>query len=112
MRPKPSTQNPINKRNFAHSGSYPPPKPDLGLDWSVLLKPTSASSLGWPDPKSKPDPKVRPVSFEVQARFANMQMQNKVHDSCKEFFKNRVRDEENDDVDDDDFDEEKKKRMK
>ncbi|KAG8497138.1 hypothetical protein CXB51_008379 [Gossypium anomalum] len=35
-----------------------------------------------------------------------MQIRNKVLDSCKEFFKNRVRDEENDDGDDNDFDEE------
>nr|KJB13057.1 hypothetical protein B456_002G054500 [Gossypium raimondii] len=103
-RPRPSTQNPINRRKFAHSGSHPPPKPDPGLDWSVLLKPTSPSSPGWPEPKSKPDPMVRPVSIEDQARFANMQMQNKVLDGCKEFFKKRVRDEENDDGDDDDVD--------
>ncbi|KAK5812358.1 hypothetical protein PVK06_027787 [Gossypium arboreum] len=61
-------------------------------------------------PKSKPDPTVRLVSIEDQARFANMQMQNKVIDSCKEFFKNRVHDEENDDVDDDDFDEEEEEK--
>ncbi|KHG24014.1 Methylthioribose-1-phosphate isomerase [Gossypium arboreum] len=67
-RPRPSTQNPINRRKFAHSGSHPPPKPDPGLDWSVLLKPTSPSSPGWPEPKSKPDPMVRPVSIEDQAR--------------------------------------------
>ncbi|XP_012456032.2 uncharacterized protein LOC105777348 isoform X1 [Gossypium raimondii] len=103
-RPRPSTQNPINRRKFAHSGSHPPPKPDPGLDWSVLLKPTSPSSPGWPEPKSKPDPMVRPVSIEDQARFANMQMQNNVLDGCKEFFKKRVRDEENDDGDDDDVD--------
>ncbi|MBA0641324.1 hypothetical protein Goklo_025887 [Gossypium klotzschianum] len=103
-RPRPSTQNPINRRKFAHSGSHPPLKPDPGLDWSVLLKPTSPSSPGWPEPKSKPDPMVRPVSIEDQARFANMQMQNKVLDGCKEFFKKRVRDEENDDGDDDDVD--------
>ncbi|KAK8368630.1 hypothetical protein V6Z12_A01G054400 [Gossypium hirsutum] len=103
-RPRPSTQNPINRRKFAHSGSHPPPKPDPGLDWSVLLKSTSPSSPGWPEPKSKPDPTVRPVSIEDQARVANMQMQNKVLDGCKEFFKKRVRDEENDDGDDDDGD--------
>ncbi|KAA3467753.1 Methylthioribose-1-phosphate isomerase [Gossypium australe] len=103
-RPRPSTQNPINRRKFAHSGSHPPPKPDPGLDWSVLLKPTSPSSPGWPEPKSKPDPMVRPVSIEDQARFANMQMQNKVLDCCKQFFKKRVRHEENDDGDDDDVD--------
>ncbi|KAK5839546.1 hypothetical protein PVK06_008347 [Gossypium arboreum] len=105
MRPRPSTQNPINRRKFPHSGSHPPPKPNPGLDWSVLLKPTSPSSTRWLEPKSKPDPTVRPISIEYQARFANMQMQNKVLDSCKEFFKNRVRDEENDNGDDDDFDE-------
>ncbi|KAG8472537.1 hypothetical protein CXB51_034420 [Gossypium anomalum] len=75
----------------------------------LLLKPISPSSPRWPEPKSKPDPTVRPVSIENQARFANMQMQNKVLNSCKEFFKNRVRDEENDDGDDDDFDEEEEK---
>ncbi|PPS19644.1 hypothetical protein GOBAR_AA00940 [Gossypium barbadense] len=56
---------------------------------AVFLKPTSPSSLGWPEPKFKPDPTIRPVSIEDQARFANMQMQNKVLNSCKEFFKNR-----------------------
>ncbi|KAK5784720.1 hypothetical protein PVK06_039247 [Gossypium arboreum] len=106
MRPRPSTQNPINRRKLAHSGSHPPPKPDPGLDWSILLKPTSPSSSRWPEPK---DPMVRPVSIEDQARFANMQIQNKIIDSCKEFFKNRVHDEENDDGDDDDFDEEEEK---
>ncbi|KAK5839679.1 hypothetical protein PVK06_008505 [Gossypium arboreum] len=55
---------------------------------------------------------VRPISIEDQARFANMQMQNKVLDSCKEFFKNRVLDEENDDSDDDDFDEEEEEEEK
>ncbi|TYJ17663.1 hypothetical protein E1A91_A09G068200v1 [Gossypium mustelinum] len=39
-----------------------------------------------------------------------MQMQNKVLNSCKEFFKNRVRDEEIDDGDDDDFDEEEEEK--
>ncbi|KAH1090576.1 hypothetical protein J1N35_017833 [Gossypium stocksii] len=57
------------------------------------------------EPKSKLDRTVRLVS-EDQAMLANMQMQNKVLDSCKELFKNRVRDEENDDGDDNDFDEE------
>ncbi|KAE8680106.1 Multiprotein bridging factor 1B [Hibiscus syriacus] len=101
-RPGPSTQNPTNRRKFAHSGSYPPPKPDPGLDWSALMKPSSPPSPGWPEPKSKPDPTtVRPVSVEDQARFASMQMQNKVVESCKEFFNKRDHDEEDSDGDGD-----------
>ncbi|GMJ10118.1 hypothetical protein like AT1G78810 [Hibiscus trionum] len=106
-RPGPSTLNPTNRRKFAHSGSYPPPKPDPGLDWSALMKPSSPSSPGWPEPKSKPDPTVRPLSIEDKARFASMQMQNKVVESCKGFFNKRVNNEENSDVDDVDYEEEK-----
>ncbi|KAL4272517.1 hypothetical protein GQ457_13G004310 [Hibiscus cannabinus] len=98
----PSTQNPITRRKFAHSGSYPPPQPDPGLDWSALMKPSSPSSPGWPQPKSNPDPTVGPVSVEDQARFASMQMQNKVVESCKGFFNKRVYNEENSDGDGDD----------
>ncbi|KAK5771329.1 hypothetical protein PVK06_047527 [Gossypium arboreum] len=110
MRPRPSTQNRINRRKLAHSGSHPPSKPDPGLDWSILLKPTSPSSSGWPEPKSKLDSTVRPASIEDQAKFSNMQMQNKVIDSCKDFFKNRVYDEENDYGDDDTFDEDEEEK--
>ncbi|KAG8498992.1 hypothetical protein CXB51_005412 [Gossypium anomalum] len=67
MRPRPSTQNHINRRKFAHLGSHLSPKPNPGLDWSVVLKPISPSFPGWPEPKSKPDPMVRPVSIEDQA---------------------------------------------
>ncbi|XP_039025672.1 uncharacterized protein LOC120159073 isoform X2 [Hibiscus syriacus] len=107
-RPRPSTQNPTNRRKFAPLGSDPSPEPDPGLDWSALMKPSSPSSPGWPKPKSKPDPTtVRPVSVEDQARFASMQMQNKVVEGCKEFFNKRVHDEENSDGDDVDDEEEK-----
>ncbi|XWS10114.1 hypothetical protein CRYUN_Cryun39dG0047800 [Craigia yunnanensis] len=106
-RPRPLTQNPTNNsKKFAPSGSYPPPKPDHGHDWSVFVNPPPPSSSGWPEPKSKPDQPTTPVSVEDQARFASLQMQKKVLECCREFFNKRVVDEESDDDYDDEVEEE------
>ncbi|KAK6229311.1 hypothetical protein QQP08_021685 [Theobroma cacao] len=94
-RSRPLIRNPTNKsKRLATSGSYPPPKPDNGPDWSTLVKPPPPSSPGWPAPKSKPDHPTKPVSVEDQARFSSLKMQSKVLESCKEFFNKRVVDDE------------------
>ncbi|XP_021287807.1 uncharacterized protein LOC110419193 isoform X2 [Herrania umbratica] len=94
-RPRPLRRNPTNKsKRLATSGSYPPPKPDNGPDWSTLVKPPPPSSPGWPEPKCKPDHPTKPVSVEDQARFSSLKMQSKVLESCKEFFNKRVVDDE------------------
>ncbi|XVE53126.1 hypothetical protein DITRI_Ditri02bG0179300 [Diplodiscus trichospermus] len=115
-RPRPFTQNPTNKsKRFAPSGSYPPPKPDHGRDWSVFVNPPPPSSSGWTDPKSKPDQPTRPVSVEDQTRFASLQMQRKVIECCREFFNKKVGDEESDadcdDGGDDDNDDEEESEV-
>ncbi|EOY13314.1 Uncharacterized protein TCM_031863 [Theobroma cacao] len=94
-RSRPLIRNPTNKsKRLATSGSYPPPKPDNGPDWSTLVKPPPPSSPGWPAPKSKPDHPTKPVSVEDQARLSSLKMQSKVLESCKEFFNKRVVDDE------------------
>ncbi|XVF18616.1 hypothetical protein REPUB_Repub11eG0037900 [Reevesia pubescens] len=101
-RPRPLPQNPSNRtRKFAASGSYQPPKPDRGPDWSIFVQPQPPSSSGWPEPKSEPDQQTIPVSAEEQARFASLQMQRKVLESCRKFFNKRVLDDESEDDNDD-----------